>query len=350
MRYLLYVRVIPAIRIVVGGVLSLASVAVVWSEIIKFPAPQLSAVSLTVVHHPSNKEYQIGFGGQIIAAAWMCYMCTCALSSLNDVPVWNQRGLVKRNTYSESACWYASYVAKLTVPLSYNFITFLPRDIYKNTTFYHFLGRLINLTPLGTGFDYFFPIFILLPICATLFNLYGRIKNVFGFGIMEDEDDEDNIAGFGTGGWRVGRDLIAQDLNGPGASSLGLSDSPRPSLDQIRATRAEPRMWVPPAERTLGQQSTSSRTVAPSRPQRPALDPEPEEENFFTLFGRRMKNTIDTIEPPKWMQNSNSNSTGSGFKRPKWMGRGDAGDERSEGGASFGRWFGGRPDDGRVRI
>jgi len=350
MRYLLYVRVIPAIRIVVGGVLSLASVAVVWSEIIKFPAPQLSAVSLTVIHHPSNKEYQIGFGGQIIAAAWMCYMCTCALSSLNDVPVWNQRGLVKRNTYSESACWYASYVAKLTVPLSYNFITFLPRNIYKDTTFYHFLGRLINLTPLGTGFDYFFPIFILLPVCATLFNLYGRIKNVFGFGIMEDEDDEDNISGFGTGGWGVGRDLIAQDLNGPGASSLGLSDSPRPSLDQTRAARAEPRMWVPPAERTLGQQSTSSRTVAPSRPQRPALDPEPEEENFFTLFGRRMKNSIDTIEPPKWMQNSNSNSTGSGFKRPKWMGGGDGSDDRSEGGASFGRWFGGRPDDGRVRL
>src|SRR5204863_9597134 len=77
MRYHLYVHVIPAIRIVIGALFSLASVAIIWSEIIRFPAPHLSAVSLTVIHHPSNKDYQIGFGGQLIAAAWMCYMCTC---------------------------------------------------------------------------------------------------------------------------------------------------------------------------------------------------------------------------------------------------------------------------------
>ena len=36
------------------------------------------------------------------------------------------RALVKRQTYAESACWYSLQVAKLTVPLSYNFITMLP--------------------------------------------------------------------------------------------------------------------------------------------------------------------------------------------------------------------------------
>jgi hypothetical protein len=131
---------------------------------------------------------------------WIIYMCVCALSSVNDVPTWNQRALVKRNTYSESACWYAGQIAKLTVPLAYNFLTFLPRDIHQNSTFYNFLGRAINLTPLGTWFDYLFPICILLPVCATLFNLYGKIKNVLGFGILEDDEgEEENTSGFGTG-------------------------------------------------------------------------------------------------------------------------------------------------------
>jgi hypothetical protein len=350
MRYHLHVHVIPAARIVLGALFSLASIAIIWSEIIRFPAPQLSAVSLTVIHHPSNKDYQIGFGGQVIAAAWICYMCTCALSSVNDVPVWRQRALVRRNTYSESACWYAGQIAKLTVPLSYNFLTFLPQHIHQNTTFYHFLGRLINLTPLGTGFDYFFPIFILLPVCATLFNLYGRIKNVLGFGLMEDDHDEENPSGFGTGGWREGRDLIARDLAGvsAGPSSLGLTSSPRQSLDHNRATRTEPRLWVPPAERPSSQQTPPPRTLS-TRSQRPDVDPEPEEENIFTLFGRRIKNTVDTIDTPKWMQTSPS---GTGFKRPKWMGV-STGDESSDGSQSrsgLGKWFGGRPDKGQVRI
>jgi hypothetical protein len=344
LRYHLYVHFIPAMRIGLGALFSLASIAIIWSELIRFPAPQLSAVSLTVIHHPNDKDYQVGFGGQIIAASWICYMCTCALSSVNDVPVWRQRALVRRNTYSESACWYAGQIAKLTVPLSYNFLTFLPQDIHQNTTFYDFLGRLINLTPLGTGFDYFFPIFILLPVCATFFNLYGRIKNVLGFGLMEDEYDEGNPSGFGTGGWREGRELIVRDL--AGAGGLGLTDSPRQSLDHYRPSRTEPRLWVPPAERTSSQEMPASQTL-PTRAQRVDLDLEPEEENFFTLFGRRIKNTVDTIETPKWMQNSPT-----GIKRPKWMG-GSAGNERADGsqsGSGLGRWFGGRPDNGQVRI
>ena len=354
MRYHLYIHVFPALRMILGSVFTLASLAIVWSEIIRFPAPQLSAVSLTVIHHPSNDNYQIGLGGQFLAASWICYMCACALSSVNDVPVWGQRALVKRNTYSESACWYAGQIAKLTVPLSYNFLTFLPRRIHQNTTFYHFLGRLINLTPLGTGFDYFFPIFILIPICAALFNLYGRIKSWFGFGILEDDDEEDNPSGFGTGGWREGRDLIARDLQGPGTSAIGLSNSPRPSWDVPRNNRPAATSWTPPADwqSTTGQVRSGNTIHDTSRPVRPALDPEPSEENFFTLFGRRVKNTIDTIDTPKWMQNQ---SSGGGLKKPKWLGGGESGSGENSGtapasGRRIGTLFASRTNEGQITI
>lgn len=376
LRYHLHVNIAPALRLILGSVLSLASIAIVWSEIIRVPAPQLSAVSLTVIHHPNAKDYQIGLGGQFIASFWILYMCACALSSIADVPVWNQRGLVRRNTYPESACWYAGQIARLTVPLAYNFLTFLPSHIIEQTTFYNFLGKLINLTPLGTWFDFLFPILILVPVSATFFNLYGRIKTVFGFGILEDEDEENNPSGFGTGGWREGRDLIARDLNGPaGSSTLGLLStgsagaSPRGSADITRSPR-----WSSPSRPSASAPSASTSTPASSsrtlgsgpRVPRgpPPLDPEPEEENFFTLFGRRVKNTIDGIEAPKWMGNDSGtapggSSSGGGnttFSRPKWMG---GNDERGEGGEQnlFNRLFntdrsqsGGGSGSGRIVL
>lgn len=300
LRYVLHIHIIPKLRLVLGTLLSLSSVAVILTEIIKFPAPEMSPVSLTVVHHPHATEYQVGFGGQIMATAWIAYMCVCALSSISDVPVWNGRALVKRRTHPEAACWYAGQIARLTVPLAYNFATFLPKAVHRKTVFYGFLGQLINLTPLGTWFDYLFPMFILVPVCATLFNLYGKVKNVLGLGIIE-EDEEDHPSGFGTGGWREGRDLIARDMSGD-RFAVRLTDSSRPSLDQPRAALTR---WVPPAQRAQRAQPS----------QAPPLDRAPAGEGFFTLFGRRMKNTIDTIDTPKWMQPQSR-----GIKKPKWMG------------------------------
>ena len=66
-----------------------------------------------------------------------------------------------------------------------------------------------------------------------------------------------------------------------------------------------------------------------------------------------MKNSIDLIETPRWMQDF-----GKGIKKPKWMG-GDEGDgEGSSSGqrpaanrteSDIRRWFGGG-GDGRIRL
>lgn len=320
MRFYLHAYLLTSMRLVLGSVLACASVAIVWSEIIRFPLPHLSAVSLTVIHHPKMDDYRVGFGGQLIAAFWICYMCTCALSSVTDVPVWNQRALVRRNTYPESACWYAGLIARLTVPLAYNFLTFLPQHIQERTTFHQFLGKLINLTPLGTWFDYLFPIFILVPVCATLFNLYGKVKRTLGFGVFEDDDEESNPSGFGTGGWREGRDLIARDLNGArGGSSVGLlsaRSSPRGSNDINRSARTYSPAAVPATNGSVGgprHPRPQARGI-----EAPLSNVEAEDENFFSHFSRRVKNTIDTFETPQWLQTND----GSTVSRPKWMGGG----------------------------
>ncbi|KAJ5385147.1 LMBR1-like membrane protein [Penicillium concentricum] len=333
MRYQLYSNVIPSVRLAFGAFFAVASACIVWSELIKSLAPHLSAVSLTVV--PNWENNPVGFGGQLIASAWLLYMCSAALVGVSDVKVWGNRALVRRNTYGESACWYAGLVARLTVPIAYNFLTFLPKEFRRSTTFYEFLGKLINLTPLGKGFDFIFPILILLPICATLFNLYGRIKNIFGCGLAEDDDIHDvenNPAGYGMGGWREGRDLIERELNGFGSLAVSSRGS-RSTWASDREDEGSPgssRLRVPVSE---GSQPSQRTVAAPT-----IVEGENgEDENFFQSFAHRVKNTFDTTKTPQWFQ-------GEPFRLPRWM----SGDNNTtEEGSAL---FGGRAVPGRLRL
>ncbi|GAB7353038.1 hypothetical protein MBLNU459_g3592t1 [Dothideomycetes sp. NU459] len=339
-RYYLYAYIIPYLRTAFGIILALASIALIWSEFVLQLAPKLSVVGLTVVHHPSSSRGQIGLAGQVIAAVWLSYMCIAALYSVSEVKVWGNRALVRRQTYAESACWYSLQVAKLTVPLSFNFITMMPRDIYQETTFYKFLGKLIDLTPLGEGFSAFFPILVLLPVCATLFNLYGKIKNVVGFGVLEAEDENDQ-SGFGTGGWREGRVLIERELQNDGAH-VGLASSNQGLLTGLS---------TPPSRASLDNTARASRPAA-SRAnvaRNDAERSEREEEDtsdryFFQDFTQRVRNTYDTTERPGWVRD-----IGESFKKPKWMSGGQSSNSDS-GNNILGRLFGGRATEGNVRL
>ena len=341
-RYLYKYYGLPYGRRLLGIVLSLASFCIIWSEVIKSINPYFSIIAITVVHHAEGERGQIGFAGQVIAACWILYMCAAALVSLTEVKVWRGRALVRRNTHGESAMWYAMQVAKLSVPLSFNFITFLLPATYKETTFFDFLGQYVELTPLGDWFNWLFPTLVLIPVCASLFNLYGKVRDCAGFGagVIDDEDDE-NVSGYGTGSWREGRDLIERELQG--ASSLGrLGGAERRShVPNNPNNRTAPTLSVPAAERRALGQSSTSRPVAPTLP----VSTAPEDENFLEAFGHRFKNTMDTVRTPKWLQN-----VGDGVKRPKWMGGdGDEGDQPQGSGSDISRWFGGR-QDGRVRL
>ena len=351
-RYLLHGHVAPTLRAVLAALLSLASTCIIWSELIKLVAPNLSIISWTVVTRRRAGESEVGFAGQVSAAMWILYMCAAALSSFGDVKIWGNRALVRKNTYGESAAWYSGQVAKLTVPLTYNFVTFLPLDVYRETTFYHFLGSLINLTPLGKGFDFLFPILILVPVCAILFNLYGRVKTIFGFGVMEDENDQHN-ADDDTGEWREGRDLIERELNG--TARLGLAVEPeRTALPRAAQSGSrydtESRSYaangiiahgsskLPSGERRIAERQAQPSTAT-------AQETFDEDENFLQGFAHRVRNTIDSTGAPEWLSDFG--------RRPKWMGgvaNNNETNRQAESRKGFGRWFGGRLGEGRVRL
>lgn len=351
-RYLFYYHALPYAQFLLGCFLALSSVCIIWSEVTKGASSKLSIIPLTVIHHWSGDRAEVGFAGQVISAFWICYMCAAALTSMTEVKVWRGRALVKRNTAYESAFWYALQVAKLTVPLSYNFLTLLSPKVYMKTTFYHFLGSLIDLTPLGI-FDDLYPVLVLFPALATLFGLYGRVKRIFvGMDIIDDE--EDNESGYGTGSWREGRDLIARELGGNSLLRRREEVFSRLASATHGAGRSAPVLSVPNARASSASpaRSPAGSAAGPRRLGQPSRGPpleDPDDDNLFQIFGHRVKNTFDTLETPKWMQDF-----GSGIKKPKWMGGDDEAPPQRPGGSSqrndsdIRRWFGG--NDGQIRL
>ncbi|KAK4456153.1 LMBR1-like membrane protein-domain-containing protein [Podospora aff. communis PSN243] len=367
-RFILHFHIVPYLRIALGGILALASVFIVWSEVIKGLFPNLSVIRYSVIHHwqpngPSTPvrvatlvgedNGQVGFAGQVISAFWMLYMCAAALTSITEVKVWRGRALVRRNTAPESAFWYASQVARLSVPLSYNFMTFLG-GIYRETVFYDFLGQLIDLTSLGECFDQIFPAFILVPVSATLFGLYGKAARKIGFGVdvIDDEDDGEGRTVYGTGSWREGRDLIERELNGTSAAIRGRRVE---AAARIAGGRAAPILSVPGSHRAAGpttplETSPNARPGANTSARRAGasssrIQDDDEEEGFFGALGHRFRNTIDTMDTPKWFQD---------IKKPKWMGGddedgGSSGPSQARTNSDVRRWFGGG-GEGRIRL
>lgn len=345
-RYLCFYHIIPYAQVAFGLVLAAASVCVVWSELARYTFPWMSVIQLTVVHHWSGERPEVGFAGQTISAFWICYMCAAAFSSMTEVKVWRGRALVKRNTAYESAFWYSMQIAKLTIPLSYNFMTFLSKAIYEKTIFYKFLGQLIENTAPGRWFENLFPIVVLFPVVATLFGLYGRVKRVFvGMDVIDDDDDE-GAPTYGTGSWREGRDLIERELGGTTTYRRRGDTAARVALGSSVGGRPAPVLSVPAASDADGPSRQSPRIPAASRhlisqpPRSSIADEVPEDDNIFEILGHRVKNTFDSMEAPQWFQN-----LGQGFKKPKWMGGDDTGGSREE--SDTRRWLG---SEGQIRL
>ncbi|KAI8941159.1 hypothetical protein NX059_002396 [Plenodomus lindquistii] len=357
-RYHLHVHVIPTFTYISWFVTVIASISIVWSECVReaqdFGGQKLSIIGWTVVHRVDSGRSSIGFNSQIIAAAWLCYMCICAFYSLTEIKIWGNRALVRRNTYQESATWYGLQVAKLTVPLSYNFLTMTDKTIWKGTMFYKFLGRLIVLTPLGEGFSAFFPIFILVPVFATAFGLYGKIRNICGFGDLLDDEEDDARGGFaGTGSWREGRALIEREIQGASGNALGLSartsiSPPRERYTDDPAPSSSSSLLAGNIAATAGESTTQQQPRVLTRMERRrAIDDDDEDTgNFFENFASRVKNTFESadfsVTRPKWMGGDDDDEVGSAS-------RSRVSDRREERSGFLGL-FGGRGDEGRVRL
>ncbi|KAF2860771.1 hypothetical protein K470DRAFT_299553 [Piedraia hortae CBS 480.64] len=236
----IHMRALPALRLSAAFLLSLAGAALIFSEIIQSFSPRLSLINLTIPR--SGHPTKITPWGEAISALWLLYMNTTILYSMTRLRIWGNRALVKRTTYPESACWYGAQIAKLAVPISYNFITLLPPSAYRGTAFYGFLGKEVDLTPLGAAFSSFFPLVLILMVAGS-FYAGSRVEG-------DEGDVEEGISLLR----REGRLLIAAEgmgMAGPGSVDEDVEegdDSPRHFYQDLAITpsyfQGAPMSWV----------------------------------------------------------------------------------------------------------
>lgn len=185
--YQCYVR--PAVARVYSLVLFAGSFVVIQSEF--FHSTKLSLINLLVYHTGVLKRPGLM---SFVTFIVFVYMLFCLLNSLTRLKIFNMYHLVPHNSDPVSASFYCSYIARLTIPLSYNFIGLF---VSRESVFEEWYGKSIHLTGLFNLLNDWVPRLVLIPVVLTTFNLYDRIKQKLGFadlyGSWADFDDEDDV-------------------------------------------------------------------------------------------------------------------------------------------------------------
>ncbi|KAK6203074.1 LMBR1-like membrane protein-domain-containing protein [Scheffersomyces amazonensis] len=122
------------------------------------------------------------------------YMLFASLNSLTQLKIFNMYHLVPHNSDPVSACFYTTYIARLTIPLSYNFLTLF---LSRTSQFENWFGQSIHLTGLFNLMNNWLPRLLLIPVLLTAFNIYDKLKKKIGLGDIYDNwvlfDDDDSV-------------------------------------------------------------------------------------------------------------------------------------------------------------
>ncbi|CAK9437484.1 uncharacterized protein LODBEIA_P18620 [Lodderomyces beijingensis] len=174
-------------------VLAFSSLVILQSEF--FHSTKLSLLNFFIFSTGLHNHPFLQF---VILSLIFSYMLFAALNSLTQLKIFNMYHLLPRNSDPVSACWYAMYIARLTIPLSYNFITlFVSRDSIFETWY----GESVHLTGLFNLLNNWIPRLILVPVLLAMFHVYTKLKKKLGFGgdfdawLLFDEDNGESDDG-----------------------------------------------------------------------------------------------------------------------------------------------------------
>lgn len=297
--YAYYYVISPYIQRFLAIIFLGLTLILVWSEITH--GTKISLVNIIV-----SKTY--GLFQQLLSSVFLGFMCAAAFSSLSRLRVFKVYALVHRHSDQSSLIWYAMYACRLTVPLSFNYITLITS---RDSVFQEFLGKFINLTPLGKYFNDWLPRFVLIPMMFTLFHLYDKIQDFFGFGVSFDEDDEET----GERGSVVeGRELVKRSLTDssyryairhPNITNITASGTNTPQLSDDSFSNSHGR----PELEDNNNFNTSSEDLLVSNPNK-GLD---NVKGFFSGIGQQLQSTFQGLRSnnnlqlpsaPRWSQGS----------------------------------------------
>ncbi|KAJ8285294.1 hypothetical protein GJAV_G00025200 [Gymnothorax javanicus] len=170
----------------VAVVLTLFSVAVVWSECTFFstrPVLSLFAVFIQLAERDYNYLYI-----EMACFITIFFLCTCVYSTVFRIRVFNYYYLAPHHqTDAYSLQFSGMLFCRLTPPLCLNFLGLIHMDsaishqAKEQTAYTSIMGSMKVLSFIADGFYIYYPMLILLLCIATYFSLGTRCLNLLGF-------------------------------------------------------------------------------------------------------------------------------------------------------------------------
>ncbi|KAG5835146.1 hypothetical protein ANANG_G00269050 [Anguilla anguilla] len=171
---------------VLAVVLSLFSVAVVWSECTFFstrPVLSLFAVFIQLAERDYNYLYI-----EMACFITIFFLCTCVYSTVFRIRVFNYYYFASHHqTDAYSLQFSGMLFCRLTPPLCLNFLGLIHMDSTishqkkEQTAYTSIMGSMRVLSFIANGFYIYYPMLIVLLCIATYFSLGTRCLNLLGF-------------------------------------------------------------------------------------------------------------------------------------------------------------------------
>jgi hypothetical protein len=181
--FLTYVYLIPMLNLSLATFLFALSFIVIESEI--FHSTKLSIINVLLLSEKLSSTVKF-----MISSIMLAYMVLCALISLTRIKIFKIYHLFPKNSNPVSVVFFTMYSNRLTIPLSYNFLTLLQSNRV-HSVFNDFLGASINLSVLGGFFNSTLPRLIVIPIMFASFNVFDKLKKKFWFDYFDSFDSEE---------------------------------------------------------------------------------------------------------------------------------------------------------------
>ncbi|CDK26001.1 unnamed protein product [Kuraishia capsulata CBS 1993] len=169
------------------------SVIVVESEVLHGTKASLINLVINGLTKNSVRNHSTAISQIFMAClVTLSYMLLSAMFSLSKIRVFNMYHLSPHQSSDPvSATFFLTYAARLTIPLSYNFLMLLSTDFTLDSGFQKFLGNSIKLIPAGAFLNSLLPRLILIPLLLSFLNVWDRMKKWFkGTFLFEQFFDE----------------------------------------------------------------------------------------------------------------------------------------------------------------
>ncbi|CAF3744812.1 unnamed protein product [Rotaria socialis] len=178
-----------------GVILGIISILVIWSEMTFFSTKPVLSIFAQCVNAARN-HYSY-FTIEVFCCLSIAYLCLCAYYTIFRIRVLDYFYLsLYHLTDENSLIFAATFLCRLTAPLSYNFLGMIHLDQAitnktdrEETIFTLTMGHLTAIPIVSIGFNFYFPMLIFLLSIGTYFRLGSRCLHVCGFEQFFDDDD-----------------------------------------------------------------------------------------------------------------------------------------------------------------